>query len=218
MPDVIAIVGGSGALGGGLARRCARAGLEVVIGSRDRARAEQAAASLLADMPHASVRGTDNSAAAALGDIVVVTVPFANQASILDEIGPRLAGKLVVDTTVPLMPPKVGRVQLPPAGSAALAARERLGEEIALVTAFHNLSAEKLGAEGDPGCDILVFGDDKDARERLIDLTTRLGLRGLHGGPLANAVAAEAMTSVLIAINRRYKVPGGAGLRITGLG
>lgn len=217
MPDVIAIIGGTGALGGGLARRCARAGLEVVIGSRDPAKAEQAAASLRADLPDASVRGADNSAAATLGDIVVVTVPFANQAAILDEIGPQLAEKLVVDTTVPLVPPKVSRVQLPPAGSAALAARERLGEEVALVTAFHNVSAEKLGAGGDPGCDILVFGDDKDDRERLIDLITRLGLRGLHGGPLANAVAAEAMTSVLIAINRRYKVPGGAGLRITGL-
>ena len=217
MSEVIAIIGGTGALGGGLARRCARAGLEVVIGSRDATKAGQAAASLLEDKPKAAVRGASNSDAAALGDIVVVTVPFASQATILDEIRPQLAGKLLVDTTVPLVPPKVSRVQLPPAGSAALTARERVGEEIALVTAFHNVSAEKLGGEGDPGCDILVFGDDKDARERLIDLITRLGLRGLHGGPLANAVAAEAITSVLIAINRRYKVPGGAGLRITGL-
>lgn len=217
MSDVIAIIGGTGALGGGLARRCARAGLEVVIGSRDPAKAKQAAADLAQELPGAELRGVANAAAAERGDIVFVTVPFGNQAAILDQIRTHLADKLVVDTTVPLVPPKVSRVQLPPAGSAALAARERLGEAVTLVTAFHNVSATKLGDEGDPGCDILVFGDEVEARERLIVLVDRLGLRGLHGGPLVNAVAAEAMTSVLIAINRRYKVPGGAGIRITGL-
>jgi NADPH-dependent F420 reductase len=213
----IAIVGGTGALGGGLAMRCARAGLSVAIGSRDPARAEAAAREIAVQTGNPAITGHDNAGAAALGDIVFVTVPFASQAATLASIRPVCAGRIVVDTTVPLVPPKVARVQLPAEGSAAAVAAAALGPEVRLVTGLHNISAAKLGQEGDPGCDVLVFGDDVEAREAVVGLAGRIGLRAFHAGPLDNSVAAEAMTSVLISINRRYKVADGAGLRITGI-
>jgi NADPH-dependent F420 reductase len=128
-----------------------------------------------------------------------------------------VAGKIVVDATVPLVPPRVARVQLPASGSAAAIAAQALDGAARLVTAFHNVSAQKLRGDGPVPCDILVFGDDVEARDAVIGVIARIGLRGLHGGPLANAVAAEAMTSVLISINRRYGVAEGAGIRITGI-
>lgn len=213
---VIAVVGGTGALGKGLAWRCARAGHRVVIGSRSADKAAAAAAEL-ATVTGGDVTGLDNGAAAAAADLVFVAVPFASQADTLGQIAGSVRGKIVVDTTVPLVPPKVARVQLPEAGSAAALAAEALGPEVRLVTGFHNVSAQKLGADEEVGCDVLVFGDDVEAREMVIDLIERMGLRGVHGGPLANSAAAEALTSVLIAVNRRYKVAEGAGIRITGL-
>ncbi|MFC3227796.1 NADPH-dependent F420 reductase [Marinibaculum pumilum] len=215
---VLAIVGGSGALGGGLALRAARAGIPVIIGSRTAEKAAEAAASVAAAVPGAAVQGVENVAAAKAGDMVLVAVPFASQAETLAAIAPHVAGKIVVDTTVPLVPPKVARVQLPPEGSAAACAAKALGPEARLVTAFHNVSAQKLRGEGPVGCDVLVFGDEPEARAAVIELADRMGLRGLHGGVLDNAAAAEAMTSVLIAVNKRYKVAEGAGLRITGIG
>nr|WP_211110287.1 NADPH-dependent F420 reductase [Acuticoccus mangrovi] len=214
----MAIVGGTGALGGGLAIRAARAGCPVVIGSRTAQKAEAAAAALRETVPDADVVGLENAAAAAAGEMVVVTVPFASQADTLAAIAPMVGGKVVVDTTVPLVPPKVARVQLPPEGSAAQRAAKALGEGVRLVTGFHNVSAKKLGEEGPVACDVLVFGDDVDARQLVVDLANAIGLRGLHGGVLDNSAAAEALTSVLIAINKRYKVAEGAGIRITGLG
>jgi NADPH-dependent F420 reductase len=214
----IAIVGGTGALGGGLALRCARAGYEVLIGSRDAAKAEAAAGEVAKATGSGRVSGHDNVSAAGAGDIVFVTVPFASQAQTLASIREAVAGRIVVDTTVPLVPPKVARVQLPAQGSAAAIAAEILGPGVRLVTGFHNISAEKLGMEGEAGCDVLVFGDDVEARETVVELSGRIGVRALHAGPLANSAAAEAMTSVLISINKRYKVEDGAGIRITGIG
>ena len=212
----IAVIGGTGALGGALVRRLVRAAHMVVVGSRDAGRATAAAGELIARFPDAQIEGYDNRAAAAAADIVFIAVPFANQAATLDEIAPALAGKLVVDTTVPLMPPRVSQVALPPEGSAAAAARARLGPQARLVTTFHNIAAAKLAADGDVGCDVLVFGDAEADRQAVVELIATLGIRALHAGPLANAVAAEALTSVLIGINRRYKVGGGAGIRVTG--
>lgn len=209
----IGVVGGTGKLGAALARGWAKAGYPVVIGSRDAGRATDAAAALAAETG-GTVTGTDNLAAASAGEFVVVTVPFAHQRRILEEIRPAVAGKIVVDTTVPLMPPKVARVQLPPEDSAAVAGQAILGEEVTVVSAFQNVAAHKL-AEGSVACDVLVFGDSKPARARVVSLVEALGLRGLHGGALANSTAAEALTSVLIFINRIYGVDG-AGLRITG--
>jgi NADPH-dependent F420 reductase len=213
----IAVVGGTGALGGGLATRLARAGHDVTIGSRDAARAAEAAARLAELTGSARLRGTDNLSAAAGADIVFVAVPFSSQAATLAEIAPVVTGKIVVDTTVPLVPPRVAVVQLPPQGSAAAIAAAALGDGVRLVTGFHNVSAAKLAGEGETGCDVLVFGDDIEARDQVVAISAGLGVRALHGGPLANAVAAEAMTSLLIGINKRYKVAAGAGIMITGI-
>ncbi|MCZ6604272.1 MAG: NADPH-dependent F420 reductase [Alphaproteobacteria bacterium] len=212
----IAIIGGTGALGGGLALRFARAGLSVIIGSRDPARGNAAATELAASTGCNEVRGMGNIDAARDGEIVIVAVPFQNQRTTLQEIAEAVAGKIVVDTTVPLVPPKVARVQLPKEGSAANVAKLLLGDRANLLTAFHNVSAEKLPHDEPIDCDILVFGDDVSAREKLIGLIGLIGLRGVHGGPLDNSVAAEALTSTLIGINKRYKVEGGAGIRVTG--
>jgi NADPH-dependent F420 reductase len=216
MPDdkpIIAMIGGTGDLGTGLSRRWAAAGYPLTIGSRSAERAAEAANALSGPV---KARGLTNADAARSAEIVVVTVPFASHAAILDEIRDAVAGKLVIDTTVPLMPPKVARVQLPPEDSAAVAAQKRLGDGARVVAAFHNVAAHKL-QRGDPAdCDVLVFGDDPKDRETAIGLAKAAGLRGLHAGPLANSTAAEALTSVLIGINRTYKVDG-AGIRITGI-
>jgi NADPH-dependent F420 reductase len=213
---LIAIIGGTGALGGGLARRWARAGRDVIIGSRSSLKAEEAAAALRTELGARAVRGMSNADAAAVADIIVLAVPFQTHEAILDEIAAAAAGKVVVDTTVPLVPPKVSRVQLPLQGSAALMTQARLGQGAVVLSAFHNVSAQKLAKDEDLDCDILVFGDDKAARQRLIEEIAGIGVRGLHGGPLCNSAAAEAMTSVLIHINRQYGVSSGAGIRITG--
>ena len=211
----LAIIGGTGALGGGLAGRWARAGYPVVIGSRSRERAGLAAARIEMGAGAPPVRGTDNAAAAALGDIVVIAVPFVSHAAILLEIADAIAGKIVVDATVPLMPPKVGTVQLPAAGSAAQLTQAAFGDRAEVVSAFHNVAADKLRRSGPIECDVLVCGNKRAVRQAVIRLVEALGLRGLHAGPIANSAAAEALTSVLVTINRIYKVDG-AGLRITG--
>jgi hypothetical protein len=211
---VVAIIGGTGELGSAIARRLSRSGLEVIIGSRDPARAAAAAAAL-ATATGRVVSGLANAEAAARGGIIIVTVPFASQEATLQEIAAGVAGKIVVDTTVPLMPPKVMRVQLPAEGSAAQRAQKLLGEGVRLVSAFHNVAAHKLATDATVDCDVLVFGDDKAARESVIRLVEACGLRGLPAGALANSAAAEALTSILIFINKQYSVDG-AGLRITG--
>jgi len=213
---VISVVGGTGALGGGLARRWVRAGLDVVIGSRDPARAEAAAAGLRAAQPGARVRGLGNLAAARAGSLVVLTVPFSHQRPTLAEIQPALAGKILVDTTVPLVPPKVARVQLPPEGSAAAIAQQVAGDGVSVVAAFHNVSADSLHTDDDLDCDVLVTGNRLEARETVVALAKAAGLRAWHAGALENAAAAEALTSVLIFMNKRY---GGVhtGIRITGI-
>lgn len=206
----IAIVGGTGNLGAAIAWRLARAGYPVVIGSRSADGAQQAAA----ELGH-GLSGATNIDAAAGADIVIVTVPFAAQEATLRDIAPHVMGKIVVDTTVPLVPPKVMRVQLPAEGSAALRAQAALGEGVTVVSAFHNVAAHKLAKDVDVGCDVLVFGDDKAARGQVVALADAMGLRGLHGGALCNSAAAEALTSILIFLNKTYKVDG-AGIRITG--
>lgn len=206
----IAVVGGTGNLGAAIAWRLARAGYPVVIGSRSADGAQKTAA----ELGH-GLSGATNIDAAAGADIVIVTVPFAAQDATLRDIAPHVAGKIVVDTTVPLVPPKVMRVQLPAEGSAALRAQAALGEGMTVVSAFHNVAAHKLAKDVDVGCDVLVFGDDKAARGEVVALADAMGLRGLHGGALCNSAAAEALTSILIFLNKTYKVDG-AGIRITG--
>lgn len=206
----IAIVGGTGKLGGALAGRLARAGRSVLIGSR----ASESAHAAAMQIGHGA-RGMTNAEAAAAADLVIVTVPYAAQERTLAEIAPHVVGKIVVETTVPLIPPKVMRVQLPSEGSAAVRAQILLGAGANVVSAFHNVAADKLAEDGEVACDVLVFGDDKNARAEIVRLVRAVGLRGIQGGALANSAAAEAMTSLLIFINKTYNVDG-AGLVITG--
>lgn len=210
----IAVIGGTGALGWGLAWRLARAGHPVIIGSRTAEKATEAAGRIEAAGP--APTGATNVDAAKQADILLVTVPWGSQAAILEEIRPHAAGKIVVDTTVPLVPPKVARVQLPSQGSAALAAQARLGDGVRVVSAFHNVAAHKLAKPEPIECDVLVFGDEPKDRDVVVELVQAVGLRGIHGGPLANSAAAEALTSVLIGINKKYACDG-AGIVITGI-
>ena len=208
--ETIAVVGGTGSLGAAIAWRLARAGHPVIIGSRN----AEAAIEKAAELGH-GLTGMANAEAAAAASLVIVTVPFAAQEATLADIKPHVAGKIVVDTTVPLVPPKVMRVQLPAEGSAAARAAGLLGEGVTMVSAFHNVAAHKLAQDIDVGCDVLVFGDDKAARGTVVALADAMGLRGLHAGALVNSAAAEALTSILIFMNKTYRVDG-AGIRITG--
>lgn len=153
--------------------------------------------------------------AAEMADIVTLTVPFPHHQSTLEHIKPALAGKILIDVTVPLKPPKVARVQLPSEGSAGQIAQDLLGEDVKVVSAFQNVAAHHLQAGAGVNCDVLVSGNDKGARAQVIELIEAIGMRGIHAGLIYNAAAAEALTSVLININRQFKTH--AGIRITGL-
>jgi NADPH-dependent F420 reductase len=212
----IAVIGGTGQLGAGLARQWALRGYRVTLGSRSADKAQSAAAELSAGFEPGRITGAGNAQAAKASDIVVLAVPWASHDTTLQEIAQVLGGKILIDAVVPLVPPKVATVQLPTSGSAALAAARIVGDTARVVSAFHNVGAAKLRDGVVPDCDVLVFGDDRAARDEVIGLVHALGMRGVDGGPLANSTAAEALTSVLIGINRRYKVEG-AGIRITGL-
>ena len=207
----IAILGGTGDLGSGLAKLWLATGHTVVIGSRSAEKAQAFAKEL-----GGNAQGHDNLNAAKAADIVVLAVPFSNHDATITEIKDAVQGKIVVDAAVPLVPPKVSTVQLPAEGSAAQIAQRLLGDGVKVVSAFHNVGAAKLQAGERVDCDVLVFGNDKESREIVIALAGEVATRGVDGGVLANSAAAEALTSVLIGINRRYKVPG-AGIRITGL-
>jgi NADPH-dependent F420 reductase len=212
---VIAVIGGTGDLGSAIARRLVKAGERVMIGSRDSGKAADVASRMIAETGR-DVGSGSNADVASQADIVILTVPFASQESTLRDIAAGVAGKIIVDTTVPLVPPKVMRVQLPPEGSAAVRAQKILGEGVRVVSAFHNVAAHKLATDAVVDCDVLVFGDDKAARDQIVRLVGACGLRALHAGALVNSAAAEALTSILIFVNKQYAVDG-AGVRITGL-
>lgn len=213
----ICVVGGTGAQGSGLALRWANAGHTVTVASRDAARANVAARELNAILGSDRIAGADYAKGAADASIVVLTVPFASQLSTISALKDQLAGKILIDVTVPLVPPKVSTVQLPETDSCVVNIQKLLGPDVRVVSAFQNVSAHKLKKlDCDINCDVLVTCDDKDAREVGIALAKDAGLRGIDAGPLANSVVAEALTSALIWINRKYKIPD-AGIRITGL-
>lgn len=217
---VIAILGGTGDLGTGLARRWAQAGYRVIIGSRTREKAEAAVADLRNVMAErgvdsVNVEASENLQAAEAADIVAITVPFAHQVSTLESVKGALQGKILIDVTVPLVPPKVARVQLPEQGSAGQIAQELLGEGVQVVSAFQNVAAHHLQEGHGMDCDVLVSGNSKEARAWVIELVEAAGMRGFHAGSIANAAAAEALTSVLIFINKQYNCH--AGIKLTGL-
>lgn len=217
--ELLAIVGGTGALGRGLATRALRHGIRVCIGSRVAGRAETVAQELRRQIAGAEVSAASNGEAARAGDLIAVTVPFASQRETLSMIRDPARGKIVIDTTVPLVPPRVARVQLPPEGCAAVRAQNELGAEVRVVSALHTVAAARLGS--DAGAreigDVLVFGDHPASRETVVALLARMDLSALHGGSLANSAAAEAFTSVLIFLNKHYRADH-AGLRVIGIG
>jgi hypothetical protein len=214
----IAVVGGTGKEGAGLALRWAQSGYRVVIGSRDAARAAAKADELNAILGNAIVRGLSNADAAAEADVVTLTVPYKAHTTILESVKEEVQGKIVISVTVPTQPPNIRTVYVPEGNAASLEAQALLGDGVRVVAAFQNVSAAHLMDLDHPvDCDVLVCGDDADAKNDVIPLVEAIeGMRGIDAGPLANAVAVEALTPVLLYINRRYKVRG-AGVRITGL-
>ena len=215
----LAVIGGTGAEGSGLAVRWAAAGYPVVIGSRSAEKATASAAELGALLPagSAAMRGDSNAQAAASADIVILSVPYSAQVDTIDQIKAACQGKVVVTVGVALTPPKVSTVWRPPGGSTAEEAQAQLGEDVRVVAAFQNVPAGHLkdlswGAESD----VLVTGDSKAAKQQAIELAQAAGFFALDAGPLANTSVVEGLTAILIGINIRHKVKG-SGLRITGI-
>ena len=208
---LISLLGGTGDLGTGLATRLLKAGYKVIIGSRTLEKAQHAERSL-----GKNTKGLLNKDAALKGEIVILTVPFAHQRGIVEECKTELIGKLFIDTTVPLMPPKVATVQLPSEGSAAEISQNILGDDVRVVSAFQNISAELLQSDKEIDCDVLVCGNKKEWRQEVIDLVNTLGMKGWHAGMLPNSAAVEAMTSVLISINKHHEISH-SGIKVTGL-
>lgn len=213
----VAILGGTGKEGAGLAMRWARHGFRVIIGSRAEAKAQARAAEMNEELGGDVLRGMANAAAAEAADLIVLSVPYGAHRATLETVSDCCQGKVVVDLTVPLRPPEIASVNLPPGGAAALEAQAILGSDASVVAAFQNVSAVKLKQLGRPvDCDVLICADDAKAKQDVMRLAAAAGMRGIDAGPLKNAVAVESLTPVLLHINKVYRVKG-AGIRITGL-
>lgn len=220
----IGIIGGTGKEGSGLAARWALAGHDVAIGSRDAERGTLGARALgetLAAQAQGAttgaITGGDNTWAAGAGEVIVLAVPYTAHDATLRAVAPAVAGKILIDITVPLAPPRVRQVHLPAGQAAALEAQAIVGPGTRVVAALHHISSVHLADPGhDIDCDVLVCGDDEAARATTIALVGDLGMRGIDAGPLVNAIALESLTPVLLYMNQRYKGRG-CGIRITGL-
>jgi NADPH-dependent F420 reductase len=213
----IAVLGGTGKEGKGLAYRWAQAGYKVLIGSRSPERAVTTASEIMELLEgSSSLVGASNLEAAQAAEIVVLTVPYAAHRETLESVKDALKGKLFVDVTVPLVPPKISKVQMPPAGSAAQEAREILGDDVQVVSAFQNISHELLLTDDDIECDVLVTGTSKEARAEALTLVEAAGLTGWDAGPIENSVVIEGLASVLIHINKQHGSKH-AGIKITGV-
>jgi hypothetical protein len=213
----IAILGGTGEQGPGLALRWAITGEDVIIGSRSRERAEKVATDLNAELGEPRIRGLENSEAAAEAAIVVLTVPYSAHLTTLESVKTQVQGKIFVDVSVPLDPENARRMKMPPAGSATEEAQEFLGPATKVVAAFQNVSAHALR---DPhhavDCDVLVCGNDLEAKKTVISLITKMGFPAYDVGPAESARVVEGLTSILIRLNIRHKVKA-SGIRLTGL-
>ncbi|MGH8008533.1 MAG: NADPH-dependent F420 reductase [Candidatus Binatia bacterium] len=213
----IAILGGTGEQGPGLALRWAKAGEEVIIGSRQKEKGEKVAVELNQELGKELLRGTDNVSAAAAAEVIVLTVPYSAHVSTLETVKEQLKGKIFVDVSVPLDPENARRVIMPPAGSAAEEAQQILGADVKVVGALQNVSAHLLrDLNATIDCDVLVCGGDKEARATIMRLIERLGIHAVDTGPLEAARLIEPITALLIRLNIRHKVHS-AGIRITGL-
>lgn len=213
----IAILGGTGNEGKGLAYRWAKAGMDVVIGSRNLEKAQSAIQDLEKLWPgQKNLSAMENIEAAKQADIIVLTVPYKVHAGMVQSIAPYCTGKIVVDVTVPLNPPKVTKVYIPDAGSASLEAQMILGEEAFVVSAFQSVSFEHLLSDEEINCDVLVCGKGKDSRMVVIELVEKAGMIGWDAGPIENSVVVEGLTSILIGINKENGVKS-SGIRISGV-
>lgn len=213
----IAVLGGTGKEGKGLAYRWAKAGYRVLIGSRLSERAVTVASEIIQLLEGSpSVVGTTNLDAAKQAEIIVLTVPYAAHRATLESVRDALKGKLLIDATVPLVPPKVTKVQMPPAGSAAQEAKEIVGDDVQVVAAFQNISHQLLLGEEQIECDVLVTGTSRNARTEALRLVEAAGLTGWDAGPIENSVVVEGLANVLININKQYGSTH-AGIRITGV-
>jgi NADPH-dependent F420 reductase len=218
MTKTIAILGGTGNEGPGLGRLWAKSKqYQVNIGSRQAEKAQRVASELNEELGEALLRGMANEDAAQAAEVCVLTVPYSAQGPTLAALKDILQGKILIDVTVPLKPPKVARVNIPAGGSAGQEAQAILGEGVRVVSAFQNVGAAHLADDQNHiACDVLVCGDDKAAKAEAIALAEAAGMRGIDAGPLQNAVVVEGLTSLLIGINIRHKVKG-AGIKITGI-
>ena len=227
LKKTIAIIGGTGGLGSALAFRWGKSGYKIILGSRNEEKAKLSATKLNNLLDKKSAKGMSNRDAANAAEIIVLTVPFSNHNAIVDEIMEVAQGKIVVDTTVPLVPPKVSRVQLPEGGSVAKMTQEKLGKNVRVVSAFQTIAAAELAKETSSGRlssvnspsglenEVLVCGNNVEARSCVISLVEAAGLKGWHAGPIDNSVVGESLTPVLIFLNKRYKL-NGSGIRIVG--
>jgi hypothetical protein len=213
----IAILGGTGKEGMGIGYRWAKAGHAITIGSRQESKALDAAVKLQEMLGNEiKIAGKENLEAAKEAELLVLTVPFNAHKAMCEYIKEASQGKIVIDVTVPLVPPKVTKVQMPPAGSATLEAKEIFGENTSVVAAFQNISYEHLVEDGEVACDVLVAGDSKASREAVIKLVQDAGLVGIDAGPIENSVVVEGLTSILIGINKQFGI-NDAGIKITGI-
>jgi NADPH-dependent F420 reductase len=215
----LAVLGGTGKQGSGLALRWAKAGYPVVIGSRQADKAAQVAHELNKELGSDLIRGRSNGAAATQSDVAVLTVPYAAHQATLADLRNELQGKLLVDVTVPLQPPQITHVYVPEEGPAAVQAQSILGSGVRVVAAFQNVSEHYLrDVKRTIDCDVLVCGDDADAKLAVMELARALdpGVRAFDAGPLANAVVVESLTPVLIGVGKQFRRLR-VGLRITGV-
>ena len=215
MTDIkkIGIIGGSGALGSALAHRFIKESFEVTIGSRSPEKVISKISESDKDLGLQNLKIQEIAQTASESELIFLTVPFAAHQKTVQVIKPHVQGKIVVDTTVPLVPPKVARVQLPDIGCVARMAQEIFGNDVHVVSALHNVAATALSRLETPDGEVMVFGNNKEARETVIQLISKISLKGWHCGSIDNAVVAESLTPVLIFMNKFYNFKG-SGIRI----
>jgi len=210
----VAIVGGTGNLGSALALRLGAPGVKVIIGSRDAQKAQNAVATLKPKMRAGELSGTTNQEAVKQAEFIVIAVPYEGHQQMVEDLKGQLAGKIVIDAVVPL---KKIRPFVPPAGSALQEAQQIIGAEAPVIGALHNISAVDLSEVDAPLGDVLVCGDNEEAKQKVMEIIRRIGARAFDGGPAANAYVIEGLTGVIIHLNRKYKSKHGT-IKIAGIG
>ena len=210
----VAIVGGTGNLGGALALRLGAPGVKIIIGSRDAEKAKKAVETLKPSLRAGEIEGTTNQTAVKGADFVVIAVPYEGHAQMVTDLKGQLTGKIVIDAVVPL---NKGRPFVPPAGSALQEAQQILAGEAPVVGALHNISAVDMGDVNAPLGDVLVCGDNAEAKQKVMEIIQRIGARAFDGGSAGNAYVIEGLTGVIIYLNRKYKSKHGS-IKITGIG